>query len=65
MHEAIYDLAAEIRKMNAAVNVYDSLLNGVAHSELEKQNHLLKLQLLRDDILRANMNIKRFIKDIQ
>ena len=61
MEQEIYKLGEQARKMSATMNVYDDFVNTISKSEIEKENILIKLQLLRDEILKSNMNIKTIV----
>ena len=61
MNESYLELDNEIKRMNAAVSVYDEILHTKAKSEIERENVLLKLELIKNEILKTNMSIKKTI----
>jgi hypothetical protein len=64
MNQKIADLNDNVRTMTASVNVYNDILNTVVHDDIEKQNSMLKMQLMRDQVLRSSMNVKKLVDNV-
>ncbi|MFP4112394.1 MAG: hypothetical protein ACLFPQ_02055 [Candidatus Woesearchaeota archaeon] len=64
MKDKIDELARHVRKMHAAINVYGDILHSTARSEGEKENQKLKIEIMKDEILHSNMDIKKLAKHL-
>ena len=51
----------EVNMLNAAIDIYSDFLNQRAHSEDEKKNIELKLELVKEEALKHNLRLRRTI----
>jgi hypothetical protein len=62
--DEIKNLSDVCSKLNAGVSVFNEVLKNTAQSDLEKESMLLKLDLLKNDILHSSMKMKHNIKEL-
>ncbi len=59
--KTLNEIYNEVNMLNASIDIYSEFLRQRAHSEEEKKNVELKLELVKEEALKHNIRLRRTI----